>query len=508
MIFKKNFLMIFFFRMIFFSILTSQVHSENSIEQEVKARGESTQQFVSSSLVSGSAEMSEYAENFFETYKRSTKFHPDKNIKRLLIFKKFNKVFFVLDKGSTAYEVYTANKKRDYVGIGEAVINDVGSGLTSLGGITILSAAGFAASPIVLFGGSLVGAFVYNYEGKRLVGLLADELDDYIGYVENDPRFKTKAYKEKVKRYYLEMCRQTKKEYIKTKIRPSKVYFDLCIKYGIDIYDLCPDDPKKLPGVCGCDTPDIDSDRDGVFSCDGKKDECDDNPKLTKKGKYGCQTEEEWREDQLDKKKCPKNAIAQWSYEKNRPLCYCLKGFIPDKSGYKCVNKEEINRKPFKSCKGRGGVTIYQGNRSYCVCEKPLEWNQDETKCICPDEAKWDTKKKKCLKQSICGKKLSHEQRTALVRQLKHIQETRWSKKNVSTYNEYGALKVFMIGGNYFSNQYEANIPAWNSLLNCWDGCIMGTSKQVNIDHDEYKRYGECLKRCKKTYYKNLKKCP
>lgn len=50
--------------------------------------------------------------------------------------------------------------------------------------------------------------------------------------------------------------------------------------------DSCPSDPQKIaPGVCGCGTPDSDSDRDGTPDC---KDQCPSDPKKTQKGACGC----------------------------------------------------------------------------------------------------------------------------------------------------------------------------------------------------------------------------
>lgn len=52
--------------------------------------------------------------------------------------------------------------------------------------------------------------------------------------------------------------------------------------------DSCPSDPRKTePGVCGCGTPDIDSDKDRVLDC---RDECPSDPGKTKRGVCGCGT--------------------------------------------------------------------------------------------------------------------------------------------------------------------------------------------------------------------------
>jgi hypothetical protein len=50
--------------------------------------------------------------------------------------------------------------------------------------------------------------------------------------------------------------------------------------------DLCPDDPNKtVPGQCGCDTPDSDSDGDGTADC---IDVCPADPGKNAPGQCGC----------------------------------------------------------------------------------------------------------------------------------------------------------------------------------------------------------------------------
>jgi hypothetical protein len=59
---------------------------------------------------------------------------------------------------------------------------------------------------------------------------------------------------------------------------------------AVSVVDNCPDDPNKTePGICGCGTPDIDSDGDGTMDCD---DECPDDPNKTEAGLCGCGVEE------------------------------------------------------------------------------------------------------------------------------------------------------------------------------------------------------------------------
>jgi hypothetical protein len=52
------------------------------------------------------------------------------------------------------------------------------------------------------------------------------------------------------------------------------------------VTDNCPSDPEKSePGTCGCGTPDIDSDGDGIVDC---KDGCPNDPIRTTPGDCGC----------------------------------------------------------------------------------------------------------------------------------------------------------------------------------------------------------------------------
>ena len=50
--------------------------------------------------------------------------------------------------------------------------------------------------------------------------------------------------------------------------------------------DQCPNDPNKMsPGVCGCGTPDVDTDQDGAPDCN---DGCPQDPNKTNAGVCGC----------------------------------------------------------------------------------------------------------------------------------------------------------------------------------------------------------------------------
>jgi cysteine-rich repeat protein len=54
------------------------------------------------------------------------------------------------------------------------------------------------------------------------------------------------------------------------------------------VLDQCPNDPNKtVPGVCGCGTPDTNSDGDGAYDC---QETCDTDPNKTSPGVCGCGT--------------------------------------------------------------------------------------------------------------------------------------------------------------------------------------------------------------------------
>lgn len=54
----------------------------------------------------------------------------------------------------------------------------------------------------------------------------------------------------------------------------------------VEIVDNCPDDPDKTdPGICGCGTPDTDTDEDGEADCN---DQCPNDPDKTSPGDCGC----------------------------------------------------------------------------------------------------------------------------------------------------------------------------------------------------------------------------
>ncbi|MCB0333541.1 MAG: hypothetical protein KDD55_08580, partial [Bdellovibrionales bacterium] len=55
---------------------------------------------------------------------------------------------------------------------------------------------------------------------------------------------------------------------------------------AVEFNDFCPEDAAKIyPGVCGCGTPDADSDGDGTLNCN---DQCASDPGKTAPGACGC----------------------------------------------------------------------------------------------------------------------------------------------------------------------------------------------------------------------------
>jgi hypothetical protein len=67
----------------------------------------------------------------------------------------------------------------------------------------------------------------------------------------------------------------------------------LCYDFDSDGFtcdDECPHDPaKKVPGVCGCGTPDTDTDSDGTPDCD---DQCPTDPLKVFRGFCDCGSQE------------------------------------------------------------------------------------------------------------------------------------------------------------------------------------------------------------------------
>lgn len=62
------------------------------------------------------------------------------------------------------------------------------------------------------------------------------------------------------------------------------------VKFTAKPTDLCPNDPNKTePGVCGCGTPDVDTDKDGTLDCE---DDCPNDPNKTAPGECGCGVED------------------------------------------------------------------------------------------------------------------------------------------------------------------------------------------------------------------------
>ena len=63
---------------------------------------------------------------------------------------------------------------------------------------------------------------------------------------------------------------------------------EACLGCSTDSGDTCPDDPNKIePGICGCGTPDVDTDGDGTLDCN---DSCPNDPAKVVRGVCGCGT--------------------------------------------------------------------------------------------------------------------------------------------------------------------------------------------------------------------------
>lgn len=303
------------------------------------------------------------------------------------VLKKTGKGFAYLDIATTGAKIYESLENKDLVAATEHLVNHAASGGAVKVGVFIAAGLG-ASNPVVLLVAGVGSACAY---GECIQPMLHDYIFDPLrNKNERTPYVETDEDKKNTKEWRIKECVEEISQYRNTKKRPPSFMYKICKQYGIDIYDLCPNNQKELPGVCGCEKPDIDTDGDGVYDC---HDKCKDNPKLTKKsgyGKDGCQSKEDWREEQLEKTRCPENSYPAWNNNKNMPKCYCIRGMEPDESGT-CVNKEDTyTPHSFTTCKEKGGVSIFEGGRRYCACVKPLEWSPDKTKCIDPALANID----------------------------------------------------------------------------------------------------------------------
>ena len=303
-------------------------------------------------------------------------------------------VFKAIDVTSTAANVLQSD---DMLEGGEHILNHVGSGYTSKTFIFVAIAAGGGPVSIVLAG--VGGAYAYD-------GVIAPELHELIEDIRGEGRkddrknkyplkkssyVPTEADKKKTKALGIKQCRGVLEEYKRTKTPPDRVWLNICKKRGIDVYDLCPNNPdKKRPGICGCDKPDIDSDGDGAFDC---MDKCPNNAKLKRTEGHNneCeQTEEEWKEEQIEKSglQCTKYQFIQWNKVKNIPECVCQGGMKLNAAGDACIDERLVEDEPVKSCSEIEHTRSFtQNGYRYCECKRPYVWaNKKEQKCVTCDE--------------------------------------------------------------------------------------------------------------------------
>ena len=289
-----------------------------------------------------------------------------------------------------------ASVEGDKVGAVEAAYNAVLSGeyAAACGAV-----GGCLFGPPGVVGGIVIGGITYPILIESgIVTPVADYTSNFLQESQELENKKTRRLRvdqiKKNRDLNIKRCTKWQKEYIDGGDRPPRAVYSMCKKYKIDIYNRCPHNPnKKEPGVCGCTKPDTDVDGDGVYDCN---DGCKDNPKLTKKGKYGkdgCQTEDDWRREQIEASglKCTKYQFIQWNENKNIPECICQGGMVWSEEEQECISEQDANTKPFKSCKERGGVSKFQeGKYIYLFCEAPLKWNLEGTKCVDAALAKID----------------------------------------------------------------------------------------------------------------------
>ena len=127
--------------------------------------------------------------------------------------------------------------------------------------------------------------------------------------------------------------------------------------------DSCPADPAKTePGVCGCGTPDIDSDGDRALDC---QDSCPHDPNKTEKGTCGCGTPDndsdgDGTEDCNDR--CPLDPD-----KTHRGYCGCGNP-DSDSDGDGTVDcRDECPSDPNKTKKGTCGCGKREGTCNTCV---------------------------------------------------------------------------------------------------------------------------------------------
>lgn len=221
---------------------------------------------------------------------------------------KFAQNLAVLDNAATYSEMAGAIYEGDEVGAGQALVNGTLSGTSAAiggaagsaagtwAGLKIGASIGAVGGPlgsaigggIGTVGGALLGSYLYDWYGKPGVNKAADKISADLQAAEEAAENKRRRIRTdwKVVNPHGTLSASNtpfdpdqlhqQAERIRDQRNPNRVSFR----------DECPLDPNKTkPGICGCGTPDIDTDGDGLPDC---VDKCPRNAELLEPGPYGC----------------------------------------------------------------------------------------------------------------------------------------------------------------------------------------------------------------------------
>lgn len=363
MILKQTSLNSLFIGLMIFLILPLSIQAQNyELEQNIKKRGNESQATYTAILLdtpkkgqyflTGLSSAGGMASKAISRYRNRIIIIPTKDLKQFLVLKRAGKLFKYFDIATTGYKVIYESK--DLKDVGKHVLNHVASGIWSKAAIYGFTAiAGTAvATPVTIACVGVGSACLYTLG----VEYLGDKINDYSQDIEFERYSHTKEYKEKVKKYYLDMCLQIKKEYIKTGIRPSKVYFDPCIKYGIDIYRVCPKNAEARWS--------------------------------SEKNKIQCHCIKGFRENQARNKCIPEKDCSKWRgsvavRDKNthKTVCRCPKGYKWIKVMNQCANHYQVEVYCDKKWSGSIPAWDKKNKKQSCRCPDGTEWNKNLNKC-------------------------------------------------------------------------------------------------------------------------------
>jgi hypothetical protein len=215
-----------------------------------------------------------------------------------------------LDKAATLSEAAGAASAGDAVGTGQALANGslsgtaaaAGGALGSVGGswlgLKLGASVGIIGGPlgsaigggVGAVGGAILGSFLYDWYGKPEVDKAADSISKDIQAAHENAEREIRRVRTDLALVYPQHA------FVAADKAPDA---DKLHQMAEDIRnqrhpgrfgdaDECPLDPNKFKaGICGCGTPDTDSDGDQVPDC---IDQCPHNAKRHESGPTGCDT--------------------------------------------------------------------------------------------------------------------------------------------------------------------------------------------------------------------------